>query len=57
MEYLKMYIKTLLHISVNKNEVISKIFYQYKVVDFLTREIDLEFEISNIKERFLKFQN
>lgn len=40
-----MYIKCLFTISTNRTEEITKKFHQYRIVEFLTREFDLEYEV------------
>jgi len=42
---MKLYIKCLFSLGNNRNEDIKRKFYQYRVVEFLTREIDLEYEV------------
>ena len=41
-----LYIKVLLAIAKNRNDAIKRIFYQYRILEFFTREIDLEFDVS-----------
>lgn len=52
----KMYLKVTLNIALNRNEAVKTIFYQFRVMEFFYKEIDLEFELSQIKERFLKIR-
>ena len=54
---LRLHIKCLLSIAKYRNEEISNRFYQYRILEFFTREIDLEYEISQIRERFLRIRN
>ena len=49
----KKYLKILFAISRNRTDEITKKFYMLDVVHFLTSQIDLEFNISEIRERFL----
>lgn len=44
-DLIKLYIKCLFAFSLNRTDEITKKFYQYRIVEFLTREIDLEFEV------------
>ena len=43
----KQYVKVLLSISKNRNDDIKHKFYQYRILEFFTREIDLEFDVSD----------
>jgi len=70
---MKLYVKCLFSLSNNRTEDIKRKFYQYRVVEFLTREIDLEYEvrrkifffykylfilkITQIRERFLRIRH
>lgn len=51
-----MYLKVLLSIAKNRNEEVPKIFYQFKVMEFLYKQLDLEFEITQIQRRFREAQ-
>ena len=42
---MKLYLKCLFSLGNNRTEDIKRKFYQYRVVEFLTREIDLEYEV------------
>ena len=42
---LNSYIKVLFSLSTVRSDEITTKFYQYRVVEFLTREIDLEFDV------------
>ena len=53
----KIYLKVVINIALYRNEAIKNIFYQFRVMEFFYKEIDLEFEISQIKERFIKVRN
>lgn len=45
-DLIKLYLKCLFAFSLNRTDEITKKFYQYRIVEFLTREIDLEFEVT-----------
>ncbi|CAD8058754.1 unnamed protein product [Paramecium primaurelia] len=49
--FMNLYIKCLFCIAQNRSEDISRKFYQYRIVEFLTQEIDLEFDITQIREK------
>ena len=42
----KLYMKVLLAIAKNRNDDIKHKFYQYRILEFFTREVDLEFDVS-----------
>jgi len=44
----KQYVKVLLSISKNRNDDIKHKFYQYRILEFFTREIDLEFDVISL---------
>ncbi|KAL4475130.1 hypothetical protein ABPG74_001826 [Tetrahymena malaccensis] len=56
-DLLKLYIKVLFTLSTTRTEEITRKFFQYRIVEFFTREIDLEFEITQIRDRFMKVRN
>lgn len=41
-------------LSTTRTEEITRKFFQYRIVEFFTREIDLEFEVTQIRDRFLR---
>jgi hypothetical protein len=45
MSLLTSYIKILFSLSTVRTEELSNKFYQYRIVEFFTREIDLEHEV------------
>lgn len=51
------YVKLLFAIARNRTDEIKRKFYQYRILEFFSREIDLEFDISQIRERFLRIRN
>ena len=53
----KIYLKIVLNIALNRNEAAKNIFYQFRIMEFFYKEIDLEFEINQIKERFHQVRN
>lgn len=53
----KLYLKILVEIANNRNSLVPKIFYQFRIMEFLYKEINLEFEIVQIKQEFLDIQN
>lgn len=53
----KICLKVVLSIALNRNEAAKNIFYQFRIMEFFYKEIDLEFEINQIKERFHKVRN
>lgn len=53
----KLYLKVVLNVALNRNEAAKSIFYQFRIMEFFYKEIDLEFEINQIKERFHKVRN
>ena len=53
----KIYLRVVINIALCRNEAIKNIFFQFRVMEFFYKEIDLEFEISQIKERFIKIRN
>ena len=53
----KIYLRVVLNMALNKNETIKNVFHQYRVMELLYKEVDLEFEASQIKERFLKVRD
>lgn len=53
----KLHLKVVLNIALNRNETAKSIFYQFRIMEFFYKEIDLEFEINQIKERFHKVRN
>jgi hypothetical protein len=53
----KIYLRVVLNIALNRTEVTKNIFYQFRIMEFFYKEIDLEFEVSQIKERFIKIRN
>jgi hypothetical protein len=53
----KIYLKIVLNIALNRNEAAKNIFYQFRIMEFFYKEIDLEFEINQIKERFHQIRN
>ncbi|CAD8067421.1 unnamed protein product [Paramecium sonneborni] len=55
--FMNLYIKCLLCIAQNRSEDISRKFYQYRIVEFLTQEIDLEFDITQIREKPINHQS
>jgi len=57
MTLLNEYIKVLIALSSSRTEKLTVKFYQYRIVEFFTREIDLEFSITQIKERFMKVRD
>ncbi|KYQ93892.1 putative protein kinase [Tieghemostelium lacteum] len=52
--YCKLFLDVLLAFSVNKNDKISMKFYQLRTMDFLVREINLEYEIKTNRQQFAK---
>jgi hypothetical protein len=50
----KMYLKVVLAIAQNRNEQVKNVFFQFRVMEFLYKELDLEFEITQIRDRFMK---
>ena len=50
---MKLYVKCLFSLANNRTDDIKRKFYQYRVVEFLTREIDLEYEVFKKKKNFL----
>lgn len=52
---MKLYLKCLFELGNNRTEDIKRKFYQYRVVEFLTREIDLEYEVFMILLNFLSY--
>ena len=51
------YIRLLFAIARNRTDEIKRKFYQYRILEFFSREIDLEFDISQIRARFLRIRN
>lgn len=51
------YVKLLFAIARNRTDEIKRKFYQYRILEFFSREIDLEFDINQIRERFLRIRN
>lgn len=50
----KMYLKVVLAIAQNRNDHVKNVFFQFRVMEFLYKELDLEFEITQIRDRFMK---
>lgn len=53
----KICLKVVLGIALTRNEAAKNAFYQFRIMEFFCKEVDLEFEISQIKERFHKVRN
>ena len=52
----KQYLKLLIAISKHRTQEITRKFFQLEVVQFLTREIDLEYNVSQIRDRFMRIR-
>lgn len=50
----KIYLRLLFSIAIDRTEQITNMFYQFRIIEFLYKEVDLEFEISQIRTRFLQ---
>lgn len=46
-----MYFNVLLAIAKNRSEEITQIFFSFKIMEFLYKQLDLEFEITQIQQR------
>ncbi|KRW99809.1 Protein kinase-like domain [Pseudocohnilembus persalinus] len=51
--FLNLYTNILFSISTVRTDQITHIFYNYRIMHFFTKEIDLEFDINQIRKRFL----
>src|SRR3990167_1082659 len=51
MELIHLYLQLLLGFSMNKNEKIIMKFYQLRLMDFIVREVNLEYEITQTRSR------
>ena len=51
LELCSLHLKVLLAFAYYKNEDITMKFYQLKTLDFLVREVNLEYEITQVKQR------
>ena len=53
----KVHLRLVLSIALNRTELTKNIFYQFRIMEFFYKEIDLEFEVSQKKARFLEIRN
>ena len=54
---LNSYIQVLFALSTTRTDEITRKFFHYRIVEFFTREIDLEFDVAQLHERFFILNN